>query len=370
MVEISLNSRDENGDMERFRLVMVPGILALLILGAVSIPVSATDNSKNNSVFDYKVQEDPYFTFAYPAGMVQTITSIDGRNTYRLVNDKKHPVTYYFTSAVNPDGVPLTETALAGFEASAIKEVLGPESSTNLSLGKPVFDSDTNQSSYFMSYLDNDKKDLIFVMVRSSGQQVVSAVLTEPAILYNTDYGNFTLKSLLSLTPRTLEVPFTLTPVGNDRKLGEKSNTTPRSSDKAIAYDPYSGLFYDTDTGYYYLPYYGVFYNPTTGDYYYPKEFGSYDSTYFPDYSGIYDTSGLNSGGYYDGLYGGYSGTSGGYDASDIINSAYTNRQETYDAANAMWSDYIRGDTYYGADSSGNLDPIDTIQEYKDYGLS
>jgi len=338
-----------------------------IILISVSIPVFAAGTGNATDVsFEYKVQEDPYLTFAYPAGMTLTVTSADGRNTYNLINDKKHPVTYLFTSGENSEWAPLDEAMLADYGRNALTSAIGDISGRNLTEGKSLYLGDANLSSYFTSYLDTDTRELFYTLTLSDSDSVISGVLTEPVVLLDSEFGDFTIKSLLSLTPRTSEEGFVLELAGNDKSIGETINATASGSpDKAIAYDPYYGLYYDTDTRYYYLPQYGVFYDPTTGDYYYPEQFGSYGSDYFVDYSGTYDPYGDYSG-YYDNLYSGY----GGYDASGIISDAYNYRQDTYDAANAMWDDYIRGDTYYGTDDSGYLDPIDTIQEYQDYGLS
>ncbi|HWQ66667.1 MAG TPA: OCRE domain-containing protein [Methanospirillum sp.] len=352
---------------------LLPGILctAIIMMG-IMLPALGADETQNTSsaIFEYKVQEDPFFTVAYPKHLNMTISSADGRNTYHLISTKEPPVTYLFTSQENSDWNLLNETGLQEYEQRVLETVSGMNSK-NLTKGDPIYRTAANQSSYFTSYVDNKTKELIYTLVMSTNDNIISAVLTEPAGLYNTDYGRFTLKSLLSLTPRDSERGFTFEPAGNGTitREGKKAITT-GSSDKAIEFDPYVGLYVDTDTGYYYLPDYGVFYNPSTGDYYYPKEFGSYESNYFPDYTGTYDMSGGDSGGYYADLYSGYTGTSGGYDASGMIADAYNNRQETYDAANAMWSDYIRGDEYATIDSSGYIDPIDTIQEYKDYDLS
>ena len=318
-------------------------VCSVILLLAVAFPVSgASDTNASGSTFQYQVQEDPFFIFAYPQGMTLTITSANARNSYRLVNDDK--VSYAFSSAENEEWAPLKEAALADFEKTALATLTGNDSTRNITAGKPVFSSDANLSSYFTSYLDNDKKELIYVQILSTNQSVISGILVEPTSLYKTPFGDFTLKSLLSVSPRDMEKSFTLDRVGTDKSMGEKSNTTVanETAEKAIAYDPYAGLYYDTDTGYYYLPYYGVFYDPNTGDYYYPQEFGNYGTNYFPDYTGTYDPYGLNTGGYYNGLYGGYGGTAGGYDATGIIQSVVDYRQSVMDASNDAWDAYIR----------------------------
>ena len=352
---------------ERTWLPLLHGMIWCIIILVSIIPVSgSTDTSGSQTGFEYRVQEDPFFTFAYPADMTLTVTSAGSRNTYNLINGKEHPVSYLITSAENSEWAPLNETGLADYAKDALVSVTGGSAPENLEQSEPTYQSNTNLSSYLTSYLDPDAKELTDILILSTSDSIISGVLSEPAALSKTEYGNFTLRSLFSITPRDSEKGFTLTLAGNDKSIGEKINATATESpDKNIAYDPYLNYFYDTDTGYIYLPEYGVFYDDLTGDYYYPEEFGNYDSNFFVDYSGMYDPNGDYSG-YYDNLYSGY----GGYDASGIISDAYNYRQDTYDAANAMWDDYIRGDTYYGTDDSGYLDPIDTIQEYQDYGLS
>lgn len=364
------------------------GIIILLLLFLVSglgtaanpdngkIPnatsnATTTSNLSNSSVhvFKYKVQEDPYFTFSYPIEMNQTISSAEGRNTYHLTSAKEPQMSYLFTSAENPEWAPLNESALAKNEQMIVNTSVQDIKSRQLKVGKPDYKKWANFSSYFTSYLDLPNKELIYTLIMSNNQSVISAVLIEPDGMYNTDYGNFSLKSLLSVTPRDIEDGFTPERKGTDKSLGSTVNSTNKPTGKEIVYDPYVGLYYDTNTGYYYLPAYGVFYNPTTGDYYYPQEFGSYGTDNFIDYTGIYNPYNSGDTSYYDNLYSGYGGTSG-YDATDIIMDTYNNRQQSLDASNAMWDDYIKGDQYYGVDDYGYTDPIDTTQEYIDYGLA
>jgi hypothetical protein len=345
------------------------GVLSILLIVSL-LPIAGAAETENlKTSFDYKVQEDPFFTFAYPLEMDLTITSADKRNSYNLVNDEKNSIQFFLTSEENFGWIPLDETELSKkgdyFRGMVIPDI----SSRNLTVGNPIFRNTENLSSLLTSYQDTDNNELIYSYVVSTDTSVITAVMTEPEMLYNSEYGDFILKSLLSITPRDAESGFTLNLIGTDLALGEEVNTANQdTAEREVAYDPFYGLYYDTETGYYYLPQYGVFYDPKTGNYYYPQEFGSIEEGTFPQYTGVYETSGSGAGGYYDSLFSGYSGIVSG-DTSDIINDVYTNRQETYDAANAMWSDYIRGDEYATVDESGDINPIDSIQEYQDSDL-
>lgn len=348
---------------------IIAGIIGCLLVILMCIPVSGVTNETDTVGYAFRVQEDPFFTFGYPDGMSLNVTSENGRNTYLLTTEKNPPVSLVVTSTENAEWAPLPEESLSGLEQSMRNSVF-QTASKNLTPGSKVYNSDENLSSYFVSYLDPDSRELIYSNVLSTNDTLIFAFLTEPAGLYQTEYGNFTLKSVLSITPRSPEQGFTYQLAGNDKNIETAiKNLTKGPETKDFVYDPYVGLYMDTDTGYYYIPQYGVFYDPKTGNIYYPGEFGTYDTDFFKDYAGLYSPSGTGTGGYYDGLYSGYTGYSG-YDASDVINDAYQNRQNVYDAANAMWDDYILDNQYYTVDSSGYTEPIDTIQEYQDYDLS
>lgn len=329
-----------------------------IILISVILPVSgSTDTKDTQTGFEYRVQEDPFFTFAYPADMTLTVTSAGSRNTYTLINGKEHPVSYLITSAENSEWAPLNETGLAEYATGALTSVTGESTTGNLEQSEPIYQSNANLSSYLISYLDPDAKELIDILILSNSDSIISGVLSQPAALSKTDYGNFTLRSLFSITPRDTGKGFTLALAGNDKSIGEKINgTAGESPDKNIAYDPYLNYFYDTDTGYVYLPEYGVFYDYLTGDYYYPEEFGNYDSDFFVDYSGTYDPDGDYSG-YYDNLYNPDDVFSGGYcddtTCYDFENELYNLNPDLFDDTEIS-PDYE--DIFNGDDSSGNTD--------------
>lgn len=369
-------------------------VLALLACVSLVSSAAATDdlgvgtgnlspdaNGSSIQSFKYKVQEDPYFTFAYPFSMNISPESVDGRTTYYLTKETLPEIRYIFSSAPNDAWAVLDTDNLKEIEQRQLDSYINGFASRNLTAAEPLFEKKDNMSIFSSSYLDSGKNELIYSLVISTPDDILTGILIEPKALYKHPYGDFAVKSLFSLFPRDLSGGLNLTLVGTDTSIGEKiSGTVTTSTDKDIAYDPYSGLYYDTDTGYYYLPWYGVFYDPSTGNYYYPSQFGDYTAENFVDYSGDYYTGGSEysdygsdtgyTGGYYDNLYSGYTDSYTGYDASDIISDSYNYRQDVYDATNAMWDDYIRGDEYYGVDSYGNLDPIDTTQEYIDYELS
>lgn len=337
-------------------------LLICILLVLTVYWVSAGSSDVNASEFTYKVQEDPYFTFGYPAGMILNVTADNGRNTYHLHTFKTPAVRLMVTSMENPEWLVLPKDALVTYESSFGRMFLN-NTSQNVTFGPGLFNQDENTSSYFTSYLDPDAKELAFSYVISSSDDIIYGMLREPAGLYHSAYGDFALKSLFSIQPRMHE-KFTYVPVDMtvdlDDALDELSNG-PVTKD--FVYDPYSGLFMDTDTGYYYIPNLGVFFDPKTNTFHYPSEFGTYDGNFFKTYLGNYSPNGMGMNGFYDGLY-------TGYDATSTIQDVYQNRQNVYDAANAMWTDYIRDNQYYAVDDSGYAEPIDTIQEYQDYGLS
>lgn len=337
-------------------------IIVFLLLSSYGVCAAESGDLLGGSGYAYLVQEDPYFTFGYPAGMTLQVTAEDGRNTYHLQTKKDPPVTFVVTSMENPEWLVLPTETLLNYEESARMKFIVNESH-NLTWGKDQYSQDENRSTCFRSYLDEDMGELVFSSIMSTQDDVIYALLREPVGLYQTEYGNFTLKSLLSVRPRDPHQSYNFTPVDLDADPSVFLNAINSSSGtKDFAYDPYTGLYRDTDTGYYYIPNLGVFFDPTTNKFYYPSEFGNYSENFFQNYEGQYIPSGT-LGGYYDGLY-------AGYDASDIIHDTYQNRQNVYDAANAMWRDYIRDNQYYGVDDSGYAEPIDTVQEYQDYGLS
>ncbi len=265
-------------------------VLSILVLVTISLSVmGSADTATNQTSFEYKVQEDPYFTFAYPAEMIINSTSEQSRNVYHLTDNKDDPITYLISSADNEEGAPLRESALAEIGKTAIASVIDIHTKKDLMVGKPAYKGDTNVSSYSVTYFDPLSKTLISDLVVSTDESIITGILTEPAEIADTPYGSFILQSLFSITPRNAEGGFTFIRVGTDKSIGEEIATTAgESAEKNLAYDPYLNYFYDTFTGFIYLPEYGVFYDHLTGDYYYPEEFGYYDPNFFIDYLGTY----------------------------------------------------------------------------------
>ena len=68
-------------------------IIVFLLLSSYGVCAAESGDLLGGSGYAYLVQEDPYFTFGYPAGMTLLVTAEDGRNTYYLQQENQFVVT-------------------------------------------------------------------------------------------------------------------------------------------------------------------------------------------------------------------------------------------------------------------------------------
>ncbi len=191
-----------------FHRLFIRILFPYIIINLVVLPVIGVDNTDDSLLSECKILKDPSFIFAYPLDMSMTFTTSNNRDSYHIIDNKKG-VSYYLRSTKNTEQTPLNESALADFRSKTLRNLIRDKKSLIFTNGIGISHEYANLSYSSSTCSDQDTKQMYYGLIISNRQSIISAVLIEPFQFYHTDYGSFTLKSLLTLTPRNTDEPFT-----------------------------------------------------------------------------------------------------------------------------------------------------------------